>query len=225
MSLPAVHTIDNPRPSLGTTADQPRSAIHVHLEPGKMTPLHMEALLRWLSNALRDVQAIVGVLSTIASPTAMLLDCMSATAGHTHAGLCWSALVISPKLLLVETRTDAPTWTAHLTHAWNRHPTSAGIKVRYRPSANVKPTFAQVEATAADIAAVRARRGHTPSTPKLRNPATLQATISMPLGTCGPLDQWLPAFMQRVATVNNLPLQMSTSESGLDIHNWRAVVA
>ena len=31
--------------------------------------------------------------------------------------------------------------------------------------------------------------------------------------------------MQRVAAVNNLPLQMSTSESGLDIHKWKAVMA
>ena len=225
MGLPAVQTIDNPRPSLGATPDQPRSAIRVHLEPGKLTPLHTEALLGWLSNALKDVQAIVGVLNTMSSPTAMLLDCMSATAGRTHADLCWSTLVISPKLLLVETRTDATTWTTHLTDAWNRHPTSAGIKVRYRPSANVKPTFAQVEATTSDIAAVRARKGHSPTTPTLRNPTTLQATISMPLGTCGPLDQWLPIFMQRVAAVNNLPLQRCTSESGLDIYKWKAVMA
>ena len=150
---------------------------------------------------------------------------MSAAAGHTHASLSWSTLAISPKLLLVETRTDATTWAAHLTDAWHRHPMSAGIKVRYRPSANVRPTFAQVEATAADIAAVRARKGHAPTIPTFRNPATLQATISIPLGTCGPIDQWLPAFMQRVATVNNLPLQMCTSETGLDIHRWKAVMA
>ena len=225
LGLPAVQTIDNPRPSLGSTTQQPRSTIHAHLEPGRITPIHMEGLLRWLSNTLKHFQAIVGVFNTMSSPTAMLMDCMSASAGHTHADLSWSTIIVSPKLLLVETRTDAHTWSTHLTAAWNQDPTSAGIKVRYRPSANVKPTFAQVQVTASEIAAVRARRGHAPSTPSLRNPATLQATITLPLGTCGPIDQWLPTFMQRVATTNNLPLQASTTDSGLDVHRYRALTA
>ena len=159
----------------------------------------------------------------MSSPTAMLLDCMSASAGHIHTDLSWSTIVFSPKLILVETRTDAHTWSTHLAAAWNQDPTSAGIKVRYRPSANVQPTFAQVQVTASEIAAVRARRGHAPSTPTLRKPATLQATITMPLGTCGPIDQWLPTFMQRVGTTNNLPLQASTTDSGLDVHRYRAI--
>ena len=87
----------------------------------------------------------------------------------------------------------------------------------------MRPLFAQVQATAADIAAVRARKGHTHSKPTLDNPPTLQATISMPLGTCGPSEHWLPMFMQHVAATNQLPLQASTAEAGLDIHRWKAI--
>ena len=47
----------------------------------------------------------------------------------------------------------------------------------------------------------------------------------MPLGTCGPIDQWLPTFMQRVGTTNNLPLQASVTDSGLDVHRYRALTA
>ena len=195
------------------------------MEHGKLSPIHLETLLTWLSNTLRDFHAIIGVLTTMTNPTAMLVDVMSASAGYTHADLSWSTLVISPRLLLVETRTDAHTWSTHLTAAWNQDPTSAGIKVRYRPSANAKPTFAQVQVTASEIAAVRARRGHAPSTPSRSNPATLQATITIPLGTCGPIDQWLPTFMQQVATTNNLSLQASTTDSGLDVHKYRALTA
>ena len=223
LGLPALQTIDQPRTSLGNTKDMPRTTLHLHFETGKITSMHMEALLKWLSNALKDFQAIVGVQSTMASPTAMLVDVMSPAAGFTHSALSWSTLVISPRLLLVETRTDAPTWNSDLTAAWEINPTMAGIKVRYRPSTMLKPLFAQVEATAADIAAVRTRKSQSYSKPTLDNPSTLQATISMPLGTCGPSELWLPLFMQQVATVNNLPLQASTSDTGLDIHRWKAV--
>ena len=158
LGLPALQSIDSFRPSLGSTRDMPRTALHLHFETGKITPMHMETLLKWLSNTLRDYQAIIGLQSTMASPTAMLVDVMSPAAGHTHAALSWSTLVISPRLLLVETRSDAPTWSANLTAAWQHNPNTSGIKIRYRPSTNTKPLYAQVQATAADIAAVRARK-------------------------------------------------------------------
>ena len=53
----------------------------------------------------------------------------------------------------------------------------------------------------------------------------MQATIAMQLGTCGPMDQWLPPFMLKVATTNNLPLQRSTADTGLDIHHWKPIMA
>ena len=225
MGLPALQTIDHPRPSLGNTKDVQRSTIQLHIEHGKLSPIHLEALLTWLGNALKDFQAIVGVLTTMTSPTAMLVDVMSASAGFTDAELSWSTLIISPRLLLVETRSNNHVWSSNLTAAWHQDPTTAGIKIRYRPSTNTKTIFAQVQATSADIAAVRARKAHAPSRPSLQNPPTLQATISIPVQTCGLLDQWLPMFMQRVATTNNLPLQASTTNSGLDIHKWRAMMA
>ena len=225
MGLPALQTIDHPRPSLGTTKEMPRSTIQLHMEHGKLLPIYLEALLTWLGNALKDFQAVIGVLTTMSSPTAMLVDVMSASAGFTHAELSWSTLVISPRLLLVETRTDSHAWSTNFTAAWQQDPITAGIKIRYRPSANQKMAFAQVEATSADIAAVRARKAHAPSRPTLQNPPTLQATISIPLHTCGLLDQWLPTFMQRVATTNNLPLEASTTNSGLDIYKWRAMMS
>ena len=133
--------------------------------------------------------------------------------------------MISPRLMLIETRTDEETWNSSLTAAWQHNPTTAGIKVRYRPSLQMKTPFAQVAATASNIAAVRARKGHAPSSPTLRSPQTLQVTITMPLGTCGPLEQWLPAFMQKASSTNNLPLQKTTAESGLDVHKWKEILA
>ena len=225
LGLPALQCIDSSRPSLGSTKDSPRVSLHLHFEAGKITTMHMEMLLQWLSTTLQDFQAIVGTQTSMASPTAMLVDVMSPAAGFTHAALSWSTLVISPRLLLVETRTDAPTWSSNLTAAWEHNPNTSGIKIRYRPSANAKPLFAQVQATAADIAAVRTRKSHAHSKPTLSNPPTLQATITMPLGTCGPSEQWLPMFMQQVATTNNIPLQASTSDAGLDIHRWKPVTS
>ena len=45
----------------------------------------------------------------------------------------------------------------------------------------------------------------------------------MPQATCGPSEHWLPMFMQQDATTNQLPLQASTAEAGLDIHRWKAM--
>ena len=96
--------------------------------------------------------------------------------------------------------------------------------MRHRPSSGIRKAFAHVDATATDIAAIRARKAHANSGPSPQDPPTLQATISMPLGTCGPLEQWLPAFMQKVASINGLPLERSRAETGLDIHRWRAIM-
>ena len=224
LNIPAVQAIDMPRNSLGSTKEVPRACIQNHIQAGKIPPLHMEALLRWLHTTLKDFQAIVGVNTSMSSPTAMLLDCISCSAGHTHGHLSWSSLVISPRLILVETRSAADTWHTNFTAAWNQDPMSSGLKLRYRPSAHIKTPFAQVAATAASIATVRARRGITSTHPTIRNPPTLQATISMSLTTTGMLSQWLPEFMHTVGTTNNLPLQKATTESGLGIHTWRAVM-
>ena len=131
---------------------------------------------------------------------------------------------MSPQLLLIETRVDMRTWNDSLTATWKTDPANSGIKVRYRPSSQIRRAFAHIEATAADIAAVRARKGRVGSNPSIQDPPTLQATISIPLGTCGPLEQWLPAFMEQVAAANNIPLQRSTTEHGLDIHKWRPIM-
>ena len=225
MGLPAVQTIDHPRPSLGSTKVAPRSSIQIHLRPNNILLLQMEIILRWLHTQLQSFQGIVGTLDTMSHADTLLMDTMSTEAGHLLGDLSWSSIVLSPRLIAVQTRTDASTWNNRLTAMWNQDPATAGIKLRSRPSKQSRQAFAQVEATASDIASVRARKGQTGHNPSLRDPPTLQATITTPLSTCGPLEQWLPAFMQKVATDNNLPLQSSTAESGLDTYKWRPIMA
>ena len=224
LGLPAVIGIDQPRPSLGSTKLMPRSSIHVHLDSTKITPMLMERMLQWLYHALTHFQAVVGHSGTMSSPTTMLLECASVEAGHIHGQLCWSILVISTRLLIIETRTDATTWQKELTKAWYQDPGTAGLKLRYWPSLLLKRPFAQVEATTSQIAAAKARHGHAATTPTPRDPRTLQASISISLSTCGPLMEWLPQFMQTVRVATNLPLQVSTAESGLDIHKWKPIM-
>ena len=108
LGLPGVVTIDPPRPSLGTTKDRPRSCIHLHIAQSIATPIFMEVALRWLYKALRDFQAVVGYSGTMSSPSSLLMDCLTPAAGHVHGACCWSAVVISPRLVLVETRVDEP---------------------------------------------------------------------------------------------------------------------
>ena len=218
--LPAIVAIDLPRNSLGSTKGAPRVCFHLHFE-GTLGALVLEMLLIWLRKALQSFGALVGHIGSVSSETAMLLDCPSPEAAHTHGGLCWSMIVLSPKLVLLETRTGAETWPSDMTMAWSQDPRTAGEKVRCRTSQNPRATFAQVAATSDQLAAARTRRSDPPS---LGDPTTLRASISLQVGTTGPISQWLPAFMSKTSEVCGLRLSMAGDDGGIDIGQWRAVV-
>jgi hypothetical protein len=189
-----------------------------------MNPLLLEMLLLWLRKTLRPCEAVVGHVGSISSPTALLMDFPSPQAAHTHGDLAWSTMILSPKLAIVETRTQASIWREEMTSTWEQEPGIAAEKLCPRPSQGQGGTFAQVSATSAQLAAVRARRGHAALAPSLQNPPTLQATISLPLQTTGPLMLWLPAFMAKASEACAIQLHMNNTESGLDTHQWKAIV-
>ena len=187
--------------------------------------LLLELVTTWLSNTLRPFQALVGSSTTMVSPTALLLDCSSPQAAFQHVRLSWSCIVISSKLVLVETRTDADTWNRDLTAHWVSNSASACEKLRYRPSTRMRTAFAQIGATALQIATAKARQGIETTGSGSNDPCVCQATIGISLGTTGPILQWLPVFMQKVCQATGLQLAQATSSEGLDMLQWRSVHA
>jgi len=223
LGLPGFLAADPPRPSLGNTKEHPRACVHLHLHPNSQTPLWLEMMLPWLQKALAPFQGVVGHIGSVSSPTALLMDCPSPQAAFTHGALCWSSLVMSPTLVLLETRTAATTWGDALTTAWRQDPNTAGERVRYRPSSQHPGVFAQVQATDAQLAAAKARKGHNAVAPSISRPLTLQATLTIPIQTTGHLTTWLPAFMSKAAETCAIPFQPAATDTGLDVHSWRAI--
>ena len=164
---------------------------------------------------------MVGWCELVRDPTAMLLDVTSPRAVLHYRELCKDALVLSAKVILISTWSDSAVWGHRLTDTWRNDPTFTGERIRHRRSRDGPETYAQIAATASQLSAARARRGHAAVVGDPAKPMTLQATVHIPLGTTGPLEDWLPAALSR-ATAQGLPaFRRADNDSGLAMHEWR----
>ena len=83
--------------------------------------------------------------------------------------------------------------------------------------------FAQVEASKEMIAMTKARKGHAPVPLTIDQPRTLQATVHIPIGTEGNLEQWIAGIMQKLASDSLIPLKKAEGEYGLGLREWRPI--
>ena len=135
--VPGVLRIDAPRPSPSSMSGKRRTVIHMHVERTTATPLFLEMVLPWLRKGLRDYEALVGCTATVSSTSTLLMDVPFPSAALTHCEGWWSAIAVSPRLVLIETRCDATWWQAELTTKWRVEPARAAEKIRFRPSSQV----------------------------------------------------------------------------------------
>lgn len=220
MQVPGLLHIYLHRPSLGMTANAPRSAIHIHLARETATPLVLEMTMQWLRKELHSASAVIGCVGTVASATAMLMDLPAAAAAFAHAEGCWSLMVVSPRLTPNETHMSEDWWRHSQTEAWNADPSTAGEKNRFRPSSNNKGSFANVCATPEQIRVARAQKARPDTSSDITK---YRAIITIEVGTAGLLCDWLPACMGRISQSAGLVLQASQETGGLDIHRWHPV--
>ena len=218
--LPALCALDAPKPSLGSSKADPRSVIHLHFDNALQDILAKEGVLQWVRRQMLPFQALVGWTSLTSEQDSMLLEVPCASAGQAHAHLCREMLAISPKLLLVRTLEDAEVWQASLTKSWRQDPNKSGVRLRFRANREGS-TFAQAEATPAQITAARARKGHASLDISPSNPKTLQATIHMPINTTGPLESWIQSLLAKFASENHVALKRSTLSEGLGVREWK----
>ena len=125
----------------------------------------------------------------------MLLDVTSPGAAGAYRDMYSGCLVIAPKLVLITTWYDSGVWGQRLTHTWTANPMNTAEKIRCRPSREGPRVYAQIAATAAQIAAAKTRGGHAAVAGFPARPLTLQATVHISLGMEGAIDAWLPAVM------------------------------
>jgi hypothetical protein len=211
--------VDPPRPSAATTTEEPRAAIHCQFARISLTYFEAEALRRCVTALLQPFEVLAGWTDLLIEEDAMILEVTSSAACVQYQGLCTDMLPITAKTIMVRTQTSAAVWQHCLTRSWQDDPTRTGEKIRHRSSRG--GTYAQVEATTAQIKAAKARAGHAPVTPSLQLPLTLQATIQIPLGTTGQLDCWLPEVMNVVEAAMGNVLTKAATEDGLLPGEWR----
>ncbi|CAK0903261.1 unnamed protein product [Prorocentrum cordatum] len=152
----------------------------------------------------------------------MLLDATSPTAALHYWELYKDVLVLSAKVLVISTWADSAVWGHHLTGIWRSDPMCTCERIRHRRSRDGLATYAQIAATASQLSAARARGGHAAVAGDPAKPMTLQATVHIPLGTTGPLEDWLPAALSRATAQQGLPtLRRAGDDAGLRMHEWR----
>lgn len=178
---------------------------------------------RWVHSRLSSVRALLGWSSAVNDEYAMLLDVSQASAGFQYADLCASMVVVKPKMILAITMAGDDNWKSSLTSSWLNDPLVTGEKLRHRPSRKIGTIFAQTQATAAQISNSRARKGHEALEPRSDQPKTLQATIHIPTGAAGDLEQWLPRMMTKISTAGSIPLSRASTVDGLGFGEWRPI--
>jgi hypothetical protein len=97
-------------------------------------------------------------------------------------------------------------------------------RLRRRPSTFNGITFAQIDATQAQVTASRLRGGFSSVSPSKGQPMTLQATIAVNIGTTGPVDSWVSSFMTKIAVDTKIPIvKTQQTNGGLDFGEWKSM--
>lgn len=175
----------------------------------------------WLKRSLKVFQVFVGNQSTDAQPEAKLLDIHGIAAAYLYADLCQSVLVMSRRLLLVETRLEAMIWRDRLTETWIQHPGKAAETLKRRashPDANI---FAQVQATKAQLSMAKARATAAGSDIGLARPERVRMYIDLSMDSLGPATNWRSAFIYQISQTTGIPLQEAPAGSGVDVYQWQ----
>ena len=206
---------------MASTKADPRTTIHCYFMKAHMTRFEAEAMRRYVNTLLDPFLALVGWSSMIADEDAMMLDVSSVAASTHYKDLCTDIFPVTSKLVLVRTGAADTVWEHSLTRTWSEDPTCIGEKLGHRPSRGDSLVFAQIAATPTQIAVAKARKGHAPLQASTSQPQTLQATIQIPLGTTGPIDQWLPRIMDLVGTAAGAALKKHSNEDGLRPGEWK----
>ncbi len=222
LSMSEIVSIDAPRPSLGSQKEDQRATIQIHFQNSLSdSTFAKEAIRQYLARQLAEFQVICGWADLVQFPAAMILEVTCISAVVLYTGLIVEAVVLGPMAALIRTTSDEECWATQLTRSWTQNPTFTGERVRHRPSKKIRAPFAQIRASAAQIAGAKARKGHDFQAPTRANPKSLQATIHIPLSTTGPVETWLPLLMDQVASKSFIKLSPAGGSHGTDYSQWR----
>ena len=125
-----------------------------------MTYFVREAIRRFVNGLVHMLDGLTGWMDTVSEEDSMLLEVSAVPAAVQYQELCLDMLPINPKLILIRTHATATVWQRALTNSWKIDPTLTGEKLKHRPSKNASGCFAQIGATAAQLASAKARKGH-----------------------------------------------------------------
>ena len=103
LNIPGVQEIDNPRNSLGSTKEAPRASIQVHMQAGRIPPVHMEAPSDGC--AQRSTTSVPSSASLAACPVQVQ---------------CYSTACLAQQDIHMATSAGA-LWSYHHVWCWSKH--------------------------------------------------------------------------------------------------------
>ena len=212
------------RPSLGNSRDDPWSNIKLHFNEGIGSKLMQEVIVTWLRKALVNYKPVIGLQHTISEDNTKLLDINCPMAAFLLSHMSSSSLIVTPKLVLVQSLEEASNWNVQLTQLWQNNPPQAASKLRLRDSSSARTKkVAEVQATKEQLAAAKKRGGHEPTKPSEDKPETLRATLDIPIPVESDLDTWLGGLMAKISASSGVPLSPQLQQEGLEWDSWKAV--
>ena len=224
MLIPHLLAVDTPISSKGSDKGDKWSSIHIHFDATQLGALMKEGISRWIDKQLRPFNAVVGFMDLMKDPMALIVESTGMHAITTHLDLIGGCIILSPTRAIISSNASDVIWKERITQQWRNNPMQSVDRLRRRPSTFNGITFAQIDATQAQVTASRLRGGFSSVSPSKGQPMTLQATIAVNIGTTGPVDSWVSSFMTKIAVDTKIPIvKTQQTNGGLDFGEWKSM--
>ena len=202
------------RSSRGSTPEGPRLQFDVFLPVGSSTPLDLLLFTRAARQVMLSPDVLMAPRTIYADPGALLLD-LAAPGGLLRVwALCETAVLVTRTLALATIVTPPDQWEPVLGTVLADDPSSAVLKVRWRPSQHGGRRWAAPPATARQVQARRRAAGTGPTDVQLAD-----VFVSGPLGWDTPST--LRSLMSAVATHVGLALTELPTGAPTAMLGWR----
>jgi hypothetical protein len=226
LHIPGIITTDKPRPSRGSSNKHPQSTIKIHLGDDVGSQLQVQTVVSYLMKQFGHYQAIVGQQALLTNHTTKLVELEQPAALLETQHLWKGAVIVTPRIAIVESDASAALWGEALTAAWTRDPENAPTRICYRESHAVKSkTYAMVHATKEQMVKTKNRGGHKDIQPDSSKPETLRAILTTKLDVDGGIDRWLPGFMQQLGFNSGVAIKQASGDGSLLWNEWKPLLS
>ena len=218
LSTPQFSSISYRAPyrSPGSQPNMPRLRLDLLL-PSHMSELEQTIVLANLRGEFAGIGIVLGHKNLFGQQDALICEMNAPSAVGFISHLCCQFIFLSPDKAILKTNAALDAWQPVLDDLMHSDPESAVTRVRWKASTNGGRPWCSPQATPAQLAAVRRRRGRGPGS---NLPSNYVADIRLS-GEVGSLeDQVLSGLMEHAVTQTGLHLRKAASPQQLRPGEW-----